>query len=51
MVFNIHNEPVAEITRSYRSMIDSLASGSPLVSSPRELVGSAFTRGHFARAV
>ena len=51
MVFNVHGEPVAAITRSYRSMLDALASGSPVVSTPRELVGSAFTRGHFARAV
>lgn len=51
MVFNVHDEPVADITRSYRSMLESLASGTPILSSPRELVGSTFTRGHFARAV
>jgi putative protease len=51
MVFNVHGEPVANITRSYRSMLDALAYGTPVVSTPRELVGSAFTRGHFARAV
>jgi putative protease len=51
MVFNVHGERVADITRAYRAQLDSLFAGTPAMSSPRELVGSAFTRGHFARAV
>jgi U32 family peptidase len=51
MVFNVHGEPVADITRAYRAQLDSLVAGTPAMTSPRELVGSAFTRGHFARAV
>jgi hypothetical protein len=36
----------------YRDMIDSLAGGEDVRhSSVRDVVGSAFTRGHFARAV
>ena len=51
LLFNVHGEPVAEITQSYRSLLESLAAGSPITSTPRDIVGNAFTRGHFARAV
>ena len=51
-VFNVPGDPVAEIIRGYRSMLDSLSAGETARhSSVRALVGSAFTRGHFARAV
>lgn len=51
MLFNVRGEKVAEVTRSYRSILDSLSTGAPIVVSPREVTGSRFTRGHFARAV
>jgi putative protease len=51
LLFNVHGDRVAEITAAYRSMLDSLSSGSAGFTSPREYVGTAFTRGHFARAV
>jgi putative protease len=50
-VFNVPGDPVREIIAGYRAALDSLASGSSFESHVRELVGSAFTRGHFARAV
>jgi putative protease len=51
-VFNVVGDPIAEIVRGYRDMIDALAAGEPIARDPvRSIVGSAFTRGHFARAV
>jgi U32 family peptidase len=51
-VFNVPGDPVAEVMGGYRDMIDSLAGGEDVRhSSVRDVVGSAFTRGHFARAV
>jgi len=51
-VFNVPGDPVADVVSGYRQMIDSLASGEVVRSSSvRSVVGSAFTRGHFARAV
>ena len=51
-VFNVAGDPVAEIVRGYRSQLEALANGDRAERAPvRELVGSAFTRGHFARAV
>ncbi|NUQ20742.1 MAG: U32 family peptidase [Gemmatimonadaceae bacterium] len=51
-VFNIAGEPVGEIVRGYREQLDALAAGDDApVGTVREIVGSAFTRGHFARAV
>ncbi|MEO6863937.1 MAG: DUF3656 domain-containing protein [Gemmatimonadaceae bacterium] len=52
VVFNVPGDAVAEIVRGYRTMIDSLAGGEDARYGPvRALVGPAFTRGHFARAV
>jgi len=51
LLFNVHGDRVAEITAAYRSILDSLQSGRSGSISPREHVGTAFTRGHFARAV
>ncbi|HEY5086757.1 MAG TPA: DUF3656 domain-containing protein [Gemmatimonadaceae bacterium] len=51
-VFNVPGDPVADVIRGYRAMIDALAAGEDVrQSSVRSVVGSAFTRGHFARAV
>jgi putative protease len=46
-VFNVPDLPVGELVRAYRECLDS---GSR-VSTPRQLVGQEFTRGHFVRAV
>ncbi len=52
MLFNVPGDPVAEITARYREALDALAERrTPNVAAVRELVGSSFTRGHFARAV
>jgi putative protease len=51
-VFNVAGDPIAKIVQGYRLQLDALLHGEPFEKSPvRELVGSAFTRGHFARAV
>ncbi|MDE3128828.1 MAG: U32 family peptidase, partial [Gemmatimonadota bacterium] len=51
-VFNVPGDPVAEIVAGYRQALEALAAGAtPRRSAVRDLVGSAFTRGHFARAV
>lgn len=51
-VFNVPGDDITAIMRGYRSAIDTLAAGEPLRSNAvRPLVGKAFTRGHFARAV
>jgi putative protease len=51
-VFNVPGDPIQEIVAGYRASLDSLATGSTSTASTvRELVGSRFTRGHFARAV
>ena len=51
LLFNVHGERVADLTRGYRSMLDALQGGTAVPSTPRDYVGSEFTRGHFARAV
>ncbi|HEY2897690.1 MAG TPA: U32 family peptidase [Gemmatimonadaceae bacterium] len=52
MLFNLPGDPVGEITRRYREALEALAEGAaPPDENVRALVGSAFTRGHFARAV
>jgi putative protease len=51
-VFNVPDDPVREIVAGYRAALDALARGERGDSSSvRALVGGAFTRGHFARAV
>ncbi len=51
-VFNVAGDPVAGILAGYRHSLEALDGHQPLGRSPvRELMGSAFTRGHFARAV
>jgi putative protease len=52
LVFNLPGDPIRDIVRSYRAILDDLASGvRPDVASVRQAVGAQFTRGHFARAV
>jgi putative protease len=54
MIFNVRGDRVADIARGYRGLLDSLSKGTGTPSSaesPRDIVGSRFTRGHFARAV
>ena len=51
-IFNVPDEPVAELVAGYRRMLDELSSEQPArFDAIRSLVGDAFTRGHFARAV
>jgi putative protease len=51
-VFNVPGDPVAAIIGGYRAMFDALAAGhAPTDTAVRSVVGTAFTRGHFARAV
>jgi putative protease len=52
LVFNVPGEPVADVVGRYRAALASLAvGGRPDLAAVREVVGSEFTRGHFARAV
>jgi putative protease len=51
-LFNVAGDPVGEIVAAYRTMLESLATGEkPHADSVRALLGGAFTRGHYARAV
>jgi len=54
LIFNVGDDPVRELVARYRAALDALADpagASPPLASIREVVGSSFTRGHFARAV
>ena len=52
MLFNLPGDPVAEITSRYREALDAISEGGvPPADGVRMLVGSSFTRGHFARGV
>ncbi len=52
LLFNVPGEPVAEIVSRYRESLESVARGGRVdLARVREIVGGAFTRGHFARAV
>jgi U32 family peptidase len=51
-VFNVPDDPIAELMGGYARALADLASGeSPDATAPRRAVGNSFTRGHFARAV
>ncbi len=51
-VFNVPGDPVRDLVAAYRRTLESLAAGGkPSSAAAREIVGQAFTRGHFARAV
>ncbi len=52
LVFNVPGDPVAEVTNVFRVALDALREGRrPDARAVRVLLGGAFTRGHFARAV
>jgi putative protease len=52
LVFNVPGDPVAEVTRAWRRLVDALDAGErPDLSPLRSIRGEEFTRGHFARAV
>jgi putative protease len=54
LVFNVAGDPVADVVRAYRTLLDSQQSGTLVgtaATAPREVVGREFTRGHFVRAV
>ncbi len=52
LLFNVPQNDVGQIVARYRAALDALSAGStPDVASVRDLFGSQFTRGHFARAV
>ncbi|MGE0160350.1 MAG: DUF3656 domain-containing protein [Gemmatimonadales bacterium] len=52
LVFNVPGDPVAEVTRAWRGVVDALAAGERVdLSTLRLIRGEEFTRGHFARAV
>ena len=52
VVFNVAGDPIAQVVSGYRAMLEELATGERQVGNAvRDAVGSAFTRGHFARAV
>lgn len=52
LIFNVPGDPVTQLVRGHRAAIDALAAGAPpALDAIRGLVGGAFTRGHFARAV
>lgn len=52
LVFNVPGDPVAQIVSGYRAMLEDLAHGGRAVANlVRPALGTAFTRGHFARAV
>lgn len=55
LVFNVPDEPITEVVAAYRRMLDRLAAGLDVAYTDSEeiraVLGGAFTRGHFARAV
>ncbi len=52
LLFNVPGDPIADIVRGYRQMLDELSAGERVgTDRVRALFGQAFTRGHFARAV
>ena len=52
LLFNLPGDPVSDIVAAYRAALDALQVGEvPDTRRARVLVGSAFTRGHFVRAV
>jgi putative protease len=51
-VFNVLGDDISTIVGGYKELLDALAAGASLPTNRvREHVGSAFTRGHFARSV
>ncbi len=51
-IFNVPGDDVPGLIGAYRRVLDALVSGvGPSIDEPRSIVGGAFTRGHFQRAV
>lgn len=52
LVFNVVGDPVAQVVSGYRAMLEELANGATNpTNAVRKAIGTAFTRGHFVRAV
>lgn len=52
LIFNVPGDSVAPVVAAYRTMLDALGRGEkPDVAAVRAVVGNAYTRGHFERAV
>jgi putative protease len=52
LVFNVPGDPIADIVARYREALETVANGGRVdVAGVRQVLGNAFTRGHFARAV
>ena len=52
LLFNVPGDPVAEVVARYREALATVARGERVdVARVRQVVGTSFTRGHFARAV
>ena len=52
LVFNVAGDPIAQVVSGYRAMLEEHARGTSVnVNLVRPVLGTAFTRGHFARAV
>jgi putative protease len=52
LVFNLPDDRVADVVRVFRGQVDALAAGDrPDPAQVRAVVGDAYTRGHFERAV
>jgi putative protease len=52
VVFNVPGDPIGDVVARYRAALAALCAGArPDLGAVRAVVGSAFTRGHFARAV
>lgn len=51
LVFNVPGDDVATRTAAYREALDAVVAGDRPSRRPREVLGNAITRGHFARAV
>ena len=52
LIFNMPDDAVSEIVAGYRGALTALATGAePSFGTIRSILGSRFTRGHFARAV
>ncbi len=52
MLFNVPNDPLEALVRSYRDICEALVEGrSPDLTAGRSVLAGAFTRGHFVRAV
>lgn len=51
LVFNVPGDAVGDLVTAYREALDAVARGAVPSRRPREVLGDAITRGHFARAV